>query len=274
MTPSAAVEPPIPFRRRGAKDRAAVMRGYDTLMSRVYDFLTCWFMAPLIRESHVTLLEHLKVVASSRLLDVGCGTGTLMALAGASGSLDLMAGADISTAMLERARRKLSRAGLSDRTELVLADAEALPFRESSFGSCACSGTLRFVPDPATALGEACRVLGDGGGLGLREMICGEAPLAIKHIPLPFKPSFVVWRLLPDRWVEAYLRLAGFDGVTSFRKGMVPQFIFAMGPPVRKYAFFFARKPLQRARLPAAERPVAPAIARIERSTRNVSWEA
>jgi ubiquinone/menaquinone biosynthesis C-methylase UbiE len=250
------------------------MRGYDALMSKVYDFLTCWFMAPLIRESHLTLLGRMNQADSQRLLDIGCGTGTLMAMAGRRAPFDLMVGLDVSRGMLERASRKLAKAGLKSRTEVILADAEALPFRGSSFDAATCTGTLRFIPDQALALREAFRVLRQGGSFGLREMTGGRTPLIVKHIPLPFNESFVVWRLLPDFWVEAFIRSAGFDGVTSFRKGMVPQFVIAMGPPVRRYVFFFASKPRLQAELPQMERTVAARKSQGDAFVLCQSWEA
>jgi ubiquinone/menaquinone biosynthesis C-methylase UbiE len=266
MNPSDAAEPFTGPGRREAKDIKSIMRGYDALMSKVYDFLTCWFMAPLIRESHLTLLEHMDQARAERLLDIGCGTGTLMAMEGMRAPSDLIVGLDLSIGMLDRARRKLAKAGLRNRTELVLGDAEALPFRSSSFGACTCTGTLRFIPDPALALRQALLVLRGGGSLGVREMVGGRTPMVIRHIPLPFKASFVVWRLLPERWMEMLLRSAGFEGVTSFRSGMVPQFIIAMGPPIRRYAFFFASKPCPQANLPHTEEPIAPRVSLVEAS--------
>jgi len=259
--------------RPEAADITAVMRGYDALMSKVYDFLTCWFMAPLIRGSHQTLLENMGQGGGTTLLDIGCGTGTLMVMAGRRAPSDLIVGLDVSTGMLERALRKLEKSGLKYRTELVLGDAEAQPFRGSSFGACTCTGTLRFIPDPALALREAMRVLQEGGSLGLREMASGRGPMVIRHIPLPFKSSFVVWRLLPDHWVETLLRSAGFDGVTSFRSGMVPQFVIAMGPPVRRYAFFFASKPSMRVNPPHEHQAIALHISQ-GATVRRISREA
>lgn len=224
-----------------ALDKAAVKEGYDTLMSQVYDFITCWFLGPLIARSHTTLLRALGAPEQSRLLDVGCGTGTLLRMAG-EGHPELAVGLDLSIGMLTRAKRKLDRASLEVVSGFVLGDAEAMPFRDSSFEVCTCTGTLRFLPDPALALHETCRVLEAGGLLGLREMAGGDEPRRIRHIPLPFKRSFVVWRLLPDRWVEILLRAAGFEGVRSYQGGSVPQFIIAMGPPLRKYVFFFGIK--------------------------------
>ncbi len=273
MKPPETPEPPDGKGWRNAKDVAAIARGYDTMMSKVYDFLTCWFLAPLIREAHLTLLRHLAPAGREGLLDVGCGTGTMMAMAGKRSPSGIMVGLDSSLGMLERASRKLAQSDPENLSELVLADAEALPFRGSSFGTCTSAGTLRFIPDPALAIREAFRVLREGGMLGLREMAGGQTPRLIRHIPLPFKASFVVWRLLPDRWVEAFLRSAGFDDVASFRRGLVPQFIIAMGPPFRKYVFFIARRPVLMADPPRVEGAVMPQMGRRGTALRCVTGE-
>lgn len=249
--------------RQGASDKAAIMHGYDTLMSRVYEFLTCWFLGPFTQGAHETLLQSLGGTGRTKMLDVGCGTGTLMKLIGTADPKELMVGLDLSMGMVGRARRKLDRAGLEGVSEFVLGDAETMPFRDSSFGVCTCTGTLRFLPDPAAALHETCRILEAGGLLGLREMAGGDEPRRIRHIPLPFKSSFVVWRLLPDRWVKVLLLAAGFEGVSSYRKGSIPQFIIAMGPPLRKYVFFFGTKPA----LSQSEEPVVEPLAASVRKT-------
>jgi len=255
-TKGADVTMSFPVEPSAAIDKATVKEGYDTLMSRVYEFITCWFLGPLIARSHTTLLRALGDSKPSRLLDLGCGTGTLLRLVG-EGHPDLMVGLDFSIEMLERASRKIERAGQKEASEFVLGDVEAMPFRDSSFGASTCTGTLRFLPNPALAMHETFRILKEDGHLGVREMAGGDEPRRIRHIPLPFKSSFVVWRLLPDRTLELLLRAAGFEGVSSFRGGSVPQFVIAMGPPLRKYVFFFGTKPVSQ----PSEEPITEPLA-------------
>jgi demethylmenaquinone methyltransferase/2-methoxy-6-polyprenyl-1,4-benzoquinol methylase len=57
------------------------------------------------------------VHAGERVVEIGCGTGTMAILAAARGARVL--GFDISQPMLERAREKIDAAGLSEQVELI-----------------------------------------------------------------------------------------------------------------------------------------------------------
>lgn len=97
------------------------------------------------------------------LLDMGCGTGNYaveLAVRGLS-----VTGVDVSPAMLERAREKARARGLA--VSWQRADARQLPFADESFDAVLSVTALEFIPDPASALGEAYRVLKPGGRLVL-----------------------------------------------------------------------------------------------------------
>jgi ubiquinone/menaquinone biosynthesis C-methylase UbiE len=108
-----------------------------------------------------TVYSYLEPRAGMKLLDIGCGTGQY--------SLDLagmglkITGADISLAMLEKAREKAAKAGLIAR--FVEADAICLPFTDESFDLVLSVTALEFVPDLYVAIREAFRVLKTGGRL-------------------------------------------------------------------------------------------------------------
>lgn len=89
-----------------------------------------------------------------RVLDAGAGTGTAarrLAEAGAS-----VVAADTAAAMLAVAR---SRCGCAT----VVADATALPLRDSVFDAAVLGFLLNHLRDPAAALAEAARVVRPGG---------------------------------------------------------------------------------------------------------------
>ena len=92
------------------------------------------------------------------LLDVGCGPGnsTVHLPRGAVGG-------DPALSMLRRARK---RAG---RLPLVALDAAALPIRSGSLDAVTFHSVLYLLPDQATALREAARVLRPGGRAVLLE---------------------------------------------------------------------------------------------------------
>jgi SAM-dependent methyltransferase len=87
------------------------------------------------------------------VLDVGCGTGAVLTELQKKGNA---VGIDLSGTALEYAAER----GL---TNLVKADAQALPFTTASFQSVVSLDTLEHVPDDTAAAREIARVLKPGG---------------------------------------------------------------------------------------------------------------
>ena len=109
------------------------------------------------------LAEVMRAVAGNsapRLLDLGCGTGALAELI-----LDALPDArltcvDLSLRMVEAARSRLR-----DRADVLLADAERLPFHDASFDAAWCNDSFHHYPEPERAAFQAWRVLAPGGTL-------------------------------------------------------------------------------------------------------------
>ena len=101
----------------------------------------------LIRETFAPL-------AGKAMLDIGCGTGALSRALTEDGAA--VTGIDPGAEALARARRLVPAA----RFEAVTA--EALPFPDGRFDGAVMLNSLHHVPDPATALSEAARVLRPG----------------------------------------------------------------------------------------------------------------
>jgi ubiquinone/menaquinone biosynthesis C-methylase UbiE len=97
-----------------------------------------------------------------RVVDVGCGTGNLLALL-ADARVDACAGVDLSPEMLRVAAGKLAASPV--RGALVAASAGALPFADGAFDTAVSASTLHDWPDPRAGLAEVRRVLRPGGTL-------------------------------------------------------------------------------------------------------------
>lgn len=95
------------------------------------------------------------------LIDLGCGTGNLTRYLAASGYVVL--GADVSSAMLDVARRS----GGSPTIEWTQLDPDAfaLPSANASRDGIVASSVLEYVDDPVTVMRECARVLRPGGVL-------------------------------------------------------------------------------------------------------------
>ena len=121
-------------------------------------------------ETHAAyLLPYLR--PGLRVLDMGCGPGTVsvgMAKAVQPGE---MHGIDMEESQIELARSVAEEAGQSNAIFHV-GDVTDLPFEEGFFDVVHCLEVLNYVPDTYAALSEAKRVLKPGGILGCREIIC------------------------------------------------------------------------------------------------------
>ena len=101
-----------------------------------------------------------------RVLDVGCGDGTLAVRLASLGAA--VTGMDTDPRMLAAARVRAASARAD--VTLVEADAIALPFADETFDIVVAVTVLCFVHDPSRVLHEAARVLRPGGRLLLGEL--------------------------------------------------------------------------------------------------------
>jgi ubiquinone/menaquinone biosynthesis C-methylase UbiE len=96
-----------------------------------------------------------------RLLDIGTGTGRMLELFGPGASQAI--GIDRSSEMLRLARVKLEAAGIA--CSLRQGDISALPLADGVADTVIIHQVLHYAHSPATAIGEAARVLAPGGRL-------------------------------------------------------------------------------------------------------------
>ncbi len=106
-----------------------------------------------------------------RVLDFGCGPGTIsvgLARAVAPGE---MHGLDMEESQIELAR-SVARVGGQDNAIFHVGDVSHLDFEDNFFDVAHCHNLLMHVPDTLAVLTEVKRVLKPGGIIGCREMIC------------------------------------------------------------------------------------------------------
>ena len=109
-----------------------------------------------------------------RLLDFGCGPGTIsvgLAKAVAPGE---MHGVDMDEAQIAMARSITASQGQNNAIFHV-GDITDLEFEDNFFDVAHCRSVLMHVPDTAAVLSEVKRVLKPGGIIACREMICESA---------------------------------------------------------------------------------------------------
>lgn len=105
------------------------------------------------------LLDRARVAAGTRLLDIGCGPGTVTGAALARGALVTSADAEAAMAKLTGARHPEARVHVAVLPEL--------PFADGEFDAVVGNFVINHTGDPAAAVAELCRVLRPGGTLAL-----------------------------------------------------------------------------------------------------------
>jgi demethylmenaquinone methyltransferase/2-methoxy-6-polyprenyl-1,4-benzoquinol methylase len=128
-----------------------------------------------------------------RALDVAGGTGDIAAgMAQQVGSTGLVLLTDINAAMLAEGRDALTNRGVVGNVRYSLANAERLPFPDSSFDCVTIGFGLRNVTDKAAALRSMTRVLKPGGQLLILEFSHPVAP-GLKPIYDAYSFSVLPW---------------------------------------------------------------------------------
>ena len=125
------------------------------------------------------LAEAVGMGPGMRVLDVGCGSGEMCALAVARGAE--AAGVDAAEGMIEIARRRVPDA------DLRVGPMEQLPWEDDSFDAATAVNALQFAADFVDALAEVARVVRPGGAVA----VCNWGPMEDREL-------FVVMRALRD----------------------------------------------------------------------------
>ena len=94
-----------------------------------------------------------------RVLDVGCGTGSLSFALTESANVSAAVGVDLAPGYVEFARSR----NKDSRITFQQADARSLPFEDNSFDRAFAMLVLHFIPESENAVGEMRRVVRPGG---------------------------------------------------------------------------------------------------------------
>lgn len=159
--------------QRGVRDSnhdARVTQSRYDRQAGLFDFME----APVELLAFRALRKRLwSEVRADRLLEIGVGTGKNLAYH-PQGARSVAI--DLSPRMLERAARRAERS--VRQVDLILADAQHLPFRDDVFDAAAATFVFCSVPDPVLGLGEVARVVREGGQIHLLEHVRAGNPIA------------------------------------------------------------------------------------------------
>ncbi len=174
-------------------EKAARVRAVFESVAGNYDLMNDLMSGGAHRVWKHFTLSQTGLRPGQRALDVAGGTGDLAAgMAQQVGGAGLVVLTDINAAMLAEGRDALTDRGLVGNVRYSLANAERLPFPDSSFDCVTIGFGLRNVTDKAAALRSMTRVLRPGGQLMVLEFSHPVAP-GLKPIYDAYSFSVLPW---------------------------------------------------------------------------------
>jgi demethylmenaquinone methyltransferase / 2-methoxy-6-polyprenyl-1,4-benzoquinol methylase len=160
------------------------------------------------------LVSRVAAAPGETIVDVATGTAAVAIGLARRYGCDVV-GIDQSPEMLAEGRRRVERARLSGRIDLVQGRAEAMPFPDGRFHGLTVTYLLRYVDDPAATLRELARVVRPGGAMASLEFFVPQR-----------QPTRALW----DWYVDTGLPLLG--KAVSPRWEEVGRFL---GPSIRSF---------------------------------------
>ncbi|MDA3939357.1 MAG: class I SAM-dependent methyltransferase [Spirochaetia bacterium] len=142
-------------------------------MSRTYDFFAGTFEAKYRNMAFM----HMNIDVGEEVLEIGFGTGhSLQQMSESVGENGKVYGIDISSGMLNVAKKRLKKADLLNRVELTCGNAVRLPYKDNIFDAVFISFTLELfdTPEIPIVLYEIRRVLKPEGRFGIISMSKGN----------------------------------------------------------------------------------------------------
>ena len=115
------------------------------------------------------LIDLCHITRDKYVLVVGCGVGVTPCYL-AKKYVCKVVGIDLSAKMVDRSKERAKRAGVDDKIDFRVADAQNLPFDDGTFDVVICESVNAFIDDKPKAISEYVRVIKPGGYLGLNEV--------------------------------------------------------------------------------------------------------
>ena len=186
-----------------------------------------------------TLLRVARLSPGQRVLDVAAGTGLATeAAASVVGPSGHVVAADISPAMLEKARERL---GALPTVSFAFEDGQSLTSADESFDRAICNMGLMYFPDPVRGLSEFRRVLRAGGRAAVsvyqspaifhltpeRSLVGGVLGIIGRHVPSKAAEIERFHTLGRERHLDALFEAAGFaeaESTTETFRYILPSF--------------------------------------------------
>jgi phosphatidylethanolamine/phosphatidyl-N-methylethanolamine N-methyltransferase len=176
-----------------------------------------WFFGPTLHAGRLQAIQRMHIQPEAKVLEVGVGTGINAALYPRDCSV---VGVDLSSEMLEHARERVARKGITN-VRLLQMDAAALKFADDTFDIVYAPYLISVVPDPVRVAAEMRRVCRPGGRIIILNHFRSPNFL-LSRIERLITPLTVHIGFVADLDLPAFLTQAGLTPV-SIEKVNVPR---------------------------------------------------
>jgi demethylmenaquinone methyltransferase/2-methoxy-6-polyprenyl-1,4-benzoquinol methylase len=157
-----------PYRSENATKKEQVATMFNNI-SGTYDFLNHFLSLGIDILWRKKAIKELKSLKPKNILDVATGTGDFAFESIKILKPDQIVGVDISSGMLEVAKRKIAQRNLGHIFSVKLGDSEKLPFSDNQFDAITVAYGVRNYENLEKGLADMYRVLKPGGKIVILE---------------------------------------------------------------------------------------------------------
>lgn len=182
-------------------------------LASVYD----WTFGPTLHPGRLRAIQRMGLRPGDHILEVGVGTGINASLYPRECTVT---GVDFSSSMLEKARDRIARKGMTN-VRLLEMDAAALKFADDSFDIVYASYVISVVPDPVQVAAEMRRVCRPGGRIIFLNHF-RSSNFLLSRIERMISPFTIHVGFRADIDLPAFLAQAGIQGA-SIEKVNIPR---------------------------------------------------
>lgn len=160
------------YKKMSIKEFSKAANIYDSNHAGIYK---------MCKDDYPPVLEELKKYPFEKLLDVGCGTGSMIELLVKEFPDKNYVGIDLTPRMIEVAQKKQLA-----NCEFMVGDSEHMPFENDMFDVLICTNSFHHYPSPQSFFNECSRVLKTNGKLILRDYTSNKLIVwLMNHVELP-----------------------------------------------------------------------------------------
>jgi len=193
--------------------RALSVTAVETdFVAKVYENIAWAYdlvFGPSLHPGRVQAIQRMAIDAGDRVLEVGVGTGINACLYPRNCTVT---GIDLSAPMLEKARERFARKGVSN-VRLHQMDAAALTFADDTFDIVYAPYVISVVPDPIAVVHEMIRVCRPGGRVVFLNHFRSENPV-LARLERAIAPFAVHIGFKSDLDLPAFLAQASLNPVS------------------------------------------------------------